>query len=468
MLVARGEERSQGVEVDATDVGEGLAVLLDEEGPQGGDVAFVGPLGVGAQAAHVAQVGEPRRGGAVEGAVVHPAIVGPRGVVGEFADNWYAPRSLFPEVVMALSLHSSLVGRSLADILKTHGVVGAGGAGFPTWAKYTAPQPVLVVNAQESEPGYFIDKWLHDAKAQELVDLLAWLRGWGVQKTVVAAKQKDRASFARMEQAAGVGADGPPGARVLDCTARNRHVLLDQAEPVLFTYTDDKYAFGMETALLLIVAQKKIPQGERPSQHGFIVSNTETLWNIHEALTQATPVTRKYVHVYGATPRHTFRSVPIGTPASVVLEDAGVVLDEIAARGLIVVDGGPGWFERVDPATAVVSRRTNSFLVLDPAEVDTAKNDVLPGVGKVGYPRSETAFATSPSELAVGHVIVPLVDNPKFKAVSPARPSVPLGAHVRRGDVLAVAADEGVSVDVHASIDGTVVGVDERGVHLQA
>ena len=369
---------------------------------------------------------------------------------------------------MALSLHSSLVGQTLADILKTHGVVGAGGAGFPTWAKYTAPQPVLVVNAQESEPGYFIDKWIHDQKAQELVDLLAWLRGWGVQKTVVAAKQKDRASFARMEQAAGVGGDGLQGAaRVLDCTARNRHVLLDQAEPVLFAYTDDKYAFGMETALLLIVAQKKIPQGERPSQHGFIVSNTETLWNIHEALTRATPVTRKYVHVYGATPRHTFRKVPIGTPALVVLEDAGVTLDELAGRGLIVVDGGPGWFERVDPATTVVSRRTNSFLVLDPAEVDIAKNDVLPGAGKMGYPRSETAFSTSPSDLAVDRVSVPLIDNPKFKAVSPARPTVSAGARVRRGDVIGEAAAEGVSVHIHASIDGTVVGVDDRGIHIE-
>lgn len=366
---------------------------------------------------------------------------------------------------MSLSVHPSLQGRSLAEILKRHGVVGAGGAGFPTWAKYTAPQPILIVNAQESEPGYFIDKWLHDDKATELVELLAWLRGWGVQKTVVAAKLKDRQSFARMEHAAGVGAGG---ARVLDCTGRNRHALLEQPEPVLFAYTDDKYAFGMETALLLIVASKKIPQGERPSQHGFIISNTETLWNTYRALTAAAPVTTKNVHVYGATPRHTFREVPVGTPAGVVLADAGVSLDEIAARQLVVVDGGPGWFERVDPTRAVVTRRTNALLVLDPAEVDTGKSDVLPGPGKAGYPRPDTAFTMTPSSLSSPQVLIPLVDNPKFKAVLPARPLVAPGARVRRGELIAAAADEGISVDVHASIDGTVRHIDDVAIAIDA
>jgi electron transport complex protein RnfC len=366
---------------------------------------------------------------------------------------------------MSLSLHPSLVGRPLDDILRTHGVVGAGGAGFPAWAKYTVPQPVLVVNAQESEPGYFIDKWIHDDKASALVDLLAWLRGWGVQKTVVAAKLKDRQSFARMEHAAGLGEGA---ARMLDCTGRNRHALLEQQEPVLFAYTDDKYAFGMETALLLIVAQKKIPQGERPAQHGFIVSNTETLWNIHQALTLASPVTRKFVHVYGATSRHTFREVPVGTPAAVVLQDAGVSLEEIDARGLIVVDGGPGWFERIDPRQAVVSRRTNSFLVLDPAEVDTTKNDVLPGPNKFGYPRPDTAFALAPSLLDVDRVIIPLIDNAKFKAVTPARSTVSVGQRVTRGQTIAVADTAGISVDVHASIDGVVVAVDDGRITVAA
>lgn len=366
---------------------------------------------------------------------------------------------------MPLTLHPLLSERSLIEILRDGGVVGAGGAGFPTWAKLTRPQPFLVVNAQESEPGYFVDKWLHAHHPQELLDVLAWLRGQGIGKTIIAAKLKDRAWFARMEQLAGVDVGA---ARVLDCTGRNRHVLADQPEPVLFTYSDDRYAYGMETALLMIVAGQKIPQGERPSQHGFVVVNSETLFNIHQVLTTGVPVVDKYVHVYGAAPRHTFRYVPVGTPARVVLEDAGIGLDEIAARRLVVVDGGPGWFSPVDPARAVVTRRTNSLLVLDPAVVDVTKKDVFHTPTKPGYPAPETVLTTSPSPLSTTSVRLPLIDNPAFKAVTPAVPVVVVGDVVVRGQRVAAASVDGISVDVHASIAGRVVGVGEGGIEIDA
>jgi hypothetical protein len=115
-----------------------------------------------------------------------------------------------------------------------------------------------------------------------------------------------------------------------------------------------------------------------------------------------------------------------------------------------------------------VTRRTNSLLVLDPAEVDTGKTDVLPGPGKVGYPRPDTAFTMTPSSLSSAHVKVPLVDNPKFKTVLPARPLVAPGARVRRGELIAAAASDGISVDVHASIDGIVRHVDDIGIALDA
>lgn len=366
---------------------------------------------------------------------------------------------------MPLSLHPSVADRPLAEVIRDAGIVGAGGAGFPTYAKYERPQPTLLINAQESEPGYFIDKWLHDTRAADFLDLWAHLQAWGVQRCVVGAKQKDRASFARMEGLAGVEQGR---ARVLDCTGRNRHDLSAQPEPMLFAYTDDRYPYGMETALLLIVAQQKIPQGQRPNEHGFIVSNSETLMQIHQALTTGRPVTHKYVHVYGATPRHTFREVPVGTSAADVLADAGLTVDEIMARGLVVADGGPGWFEAVDPQTAVVRRRTNSLIVLDPTVVDVTKKDVLPGPNKPGYPLPDTTFTRSPSSLSVSMVTVPLIDNPKFNAVRAAIPTVQVGDVVALGQRIAEASDEGVSVPCHASLAGVVEAIDGQGIRIRA
>ena len=47
------------------------------------------------------------------------------------------------------------------EIMRQAGIIGAGGAGFPTYIKYKDPQPRLMVNATESEPGYQADKALH-------------------------------------------------------------------------------------------------------------------------------------------------------------------------------------------------------------------------------------------------------------------------------------------------------------------
>jgi electron transport complex protein RnfC len=371
-----------------------------------------------------------------------------------------------------LTLAPSMAALSLPDALKRCGVVGCGGAGFPTYAKYAsdggAKPRFLVVNAQESEPGYFIDKWVHEHEADALLAVLGHLAAVALApggKVVVAAKLKDRDTLMPLEHKA--TAAGIPH-KMLDCTGRNRHKLDEQSEPLLFAYTDDKYPFGMETALLLIVAQAKIPQGERPSQHGFVVNNSETLWNIHRALTTGAPVVEKFVHVYGATPRHTFRQVPVGTPATVVLADAGVSVDDIDARGLVVVDGGPGWFERVDPRTAVVARRTNSLLVLDPAVVDVTKKDVFDAPGKPGYPSAGTVFTKTPSPLSSTTVRVPLIDNPNLKVVVPAVAIVQKGDRVGVGDTIARAADHGVSVDCHASIAGVVVDVDAAGITIAA
>ena len=366
---------------------------------------------------------------------------------------------------MSLLLHASLAGRSLVEIARDHGLVGAGGAGFPTWAKLSSPQPLLVVNAQESEPGFFVDKWLHHTQAPALLEVLAWLRTQGFAQSMIAAKQKDRAWFASMEGLAGVARGD---AVVVDATGRNRPVPAEHATRVLFAYTDDRYAFGMETALLMIVAGTKVPQGDRPTQHGVVVLNSETLFNLHTALTTGGAVVDKYVHVFGATPRHTFVRVAVGTPVAVVLADAGIGLDEIAARGFVVVDGGPGWFSPVDPTQAVVTRRTNAVLVLDPAVVDVTKKDVFATATKPGYPLPAIVQTTSPSTLSTTTVRVPLIDNVALKSVSAAVPTVAVGDAVLRGQQIGCANTSAISVASHASIDGTVISVGDDGVMIRA
>jgi electron transport complex protein RnfC len=62
------------------------------------------------------------------------------------------------EKVKALSREKAV------ELIRQAGVIGAGGGGFPTYFKYKDPQPHLIVNATESEPGYQADKTERDAR----------------------------------------------------------------------------------------------------------------------------------------------------------------------------------------------------------------------------------------------------------------------------------------------------------------
>lgn len=361
-----------------------------------------------------------------------------------------------------LKVIDSLRDRPLSDVLKEGGLVGAGGAGFPTWAKYVAAHPYHVTNAQESEPGYYIDKWLHKARAKEFAELYQWLLGWGVKKIIVAPKYKDRPWFEELEALT--------KGEVLDCRGKNRYRPDDVDNPILFTYTDDKYAFGKESALLLICGGVKIGPGERPTDHGYIVNNSQTLFNMHALLTTGRPLTRKYVHVYGETPKHVFLDAPVGTLAEDLLQAAGTSVDEIRAKGFVVVEGGPGWYEVVEtPASFSLTKRTNSLLVVDPAFRDPTQKDVLEKPNQPGYPRTPaSAHQQEPSApLEPARVRVRLVDNPRFAAILPAVPTVQPGDAVTAGDVVAKAASEGFSVNQHAPVTGKITAVTDAWVEIE-
>src|SRR5215211_2091669 len=62
------------------------------------------------------------------------------------------------------------------EIMRQAGIVGAGGGGFPTYFKYMKPQPHLIVNATESEPGYWGDKLVQREHLQEFLLLFEGMK----------------------------------------------------------------------------------------------------------------------------------------------------------------------------------------------------------------------------------------------------------------------------------------------------
>jgi Na+-translocating ferredoxin:NAD+ oxidoreductase RnfC subunit len=347
----------------------------------------------------------------------------------------------------------------LATTIRNAGVSGAGGAGFPTYAKWDRIEEVdhLLVNHQESEPNYYIDKWLGRERADELATLFDALLDRAFETIVVGAKAKHRDEWMREFEAA------------TDATVYHPEGLpMDPGEEsgVVFAYTDDQYEYGMESVLLRMVADVVVGQ-DLPMDHGWIVQNTETLYDVLRAFRDGQPTTHKYVHVGGNAPRHRFLEVPVGTPAASVLEAAGRTLSDLDDE--VLTDGGPGWcFEIENSDEFGVTKRTNCVLVLD---ADTAEENTLGNEGRINVVRAtewDGDHETEPTEtLRPERVRVPLITNPAFEGVvAPSDPIVSTGDSVSTGEMIATPSSEGISNPQHASIDGEVTAVTDRYVEI--
>lgn len=350
----------------------------------------------------------------------------------------------------------------IPDVLRACGVAGAGGAGFPSYAKWTDLEetPYLLVNHEESEPNFYSDKWLMREHADDYAELFEALLATVLDVVVIGAKQKDRAKWmGPLEEIVDPTVYGPDDLPV-DAT---------QESGVVIAYTEPLYDLSQEPSLLWTTAGVRVGR-DLPKEHGWIVQNAETVFNIYRALKQDKPVVRKYVHVDGETPRHRHLSAPIGTPATRLLQEAGLE-DGRPGDGQMLLDGGPGWCSVVDraPEDYGISKRTNAVMVMEEEMVESCRDEYeehrVNALEAVDWTARE--HEVEPREIRPDRVIVPLITNPALSGtVTPSRSVVEEGESVRIGDPVAEPGD-GISLPQHASVDGTVRSVTEAAIVIE-
>jgi Na+-translocating ferredoxin:NAD+ oxidoreductase RnfC subunit/DNA-directed RNA polymerase subunit RPC12/RpoP len=347
----------------------------------------------------------------------------------------------------------------LATTIRNAGISGAGGAGFPTHAKWNRLDEVdhLLVNHQESEPNFYIDKWLGREYADEFAQFFEALLDGPLQTVVVGAKAKDREEWMGPLEDATDGAVYGPDDLPFDPETESG---------VVFAYTEDRYEYGMESVLLRLVANTVIGD-DLPMDHGWIVQNTETLHNVLRTLTSEEAMTRKYVHVDGNVSEHRFLDAPVGTPAATLLERAGRSLEDLADDE-ILADGGPGWCFEIQrsPSSFGIRKRSNCVLVLDEGVV---RENTL-GAGRINVVKAlewDDDHETEPVRIEPDRVQIPLLSNPAFEGtVARSQPIVERGENVDAGQMIAVPDDAGISNAQHASIPGRVTAVSESHVEI--
>jgi Na+-translocating ferredoxin:NAD+ oxidoreductase RnfC subunit len=193
------------------------------------------------------------------------------------------------------------------------GVVGAGGAGFPTHKKLTQVD-LLIVNAAECEPLLASDRYVMRTFPDQIIDAVVQIREtFGIPRVVIGTKRHYAAEVKALQDAIGQRGGG-----------------------IELFLLDSFYPAGDEQVLIYEITGQTVPPGGIPLQVGIVVVNVTTALNIHRA-TQGKPVTRHYVTVTGEVAQPCLVDAPIGATAADLIAAAGGATVEPYA----IVRGGP-------------------------------------------------------------------------------------------------------------------------------
>lgn len=227
--------------------------------------------------------------------------------------------------------------REIVRLVRRAGVVGAGGAGFPTHVKIAAAAEVVIINGAECEPLLRVDRQLMAAEAEKVVGgLMAIMFATGAADGFIALKAKYKDALAALKQPAA-------------------------GKPVTLFELGDFFPAGDEQVLVYEVTGRVVPEGGLPLQVRCVVTNVETAINVANALA-GVPVTDTYVTVTGEVDQPVTLKPPIGTPVSEVLAAAGVS----DLTGVAVIDGGPMMGRMLDDLSRPVTKVTKGLIVLPP------------------------------------------------------------------------------------------------------
>ncbi len=356
---------------------------------------------------------------------------------------------------------ATLTREATVQLFREKGLIGAGGAGFPTYFKFLSPTKTLIVNAEEGEPGYEADKLLLQDKPDAFVKAFGALKEiFGYERIVIGAKDKDK--------------------HLLDTLAAKYGWEV--------AYTPSIYGMGEEKWLTKAVTGQEVPPGKIPLHVGCTIGNVETIYNMYRAIFENQPVTHKYFNVYGEVPKQQVFLAPVGTLLADILNLSGV--DTTRFNKLAVLDGGPLMGDKANVGEHAVLKKTNGFLIIEASLYVADQVSLRPMAGKEAPTWDDTLpvamqkigierylnWKPTPKEIVdirdrVRRVKIMMhQDGPRGK---PSLPTVKVGDRVKVGDPIAkplggAINDFGLlSVAHHASIDGVVKEVAPNFVRIE-
>ncbi len=223
----------------------------------------------------------------------------------------------------------------LTNLVEQAGVVGAGGAGFPTHVKLNAKADIVIINGAECEPLLRVDQQLMVLQADRLLTALdAMVEQVGADRGVVALKAHYHTAVEALQ------------------------AQLPHHPKLSIHQLGSFYPAGDEQVIVYEVTGRIVPEGGIPLNVGAVVSNVESVLNVANAM-DGKPVTDKYVTLTGAVQTPKTVHVPLGITVGEALALAGGA----TVADYRVINGGP-MMGRLVGVDSPVTKTTKGLIVV--------------------------------------------------------------------------------------------------------
>ncbi len=264
------------------------------------------------------------------------------------------------EEVQAPASPDTLTPDEMVEIVKNAGIVGMGGATFPTHVKISGgigKVDTVIINGAECEPYITGDHRTMLERPEEIIGGATYLaKMFGVDKVIIGVEDNKQNGIDAMNK-----------------------VIAEKKAPVVVESLHCRYPQGGEKQLCQAITGKQVPPGGLPSNIGCAVFNINTTCCIFRAVTQGMPVVNKLVTVSGSgimEPKNI--ECPIGTPVSRLLDFCGGVKDGTYK----LIAGGPMMGMAQYTADIPVAKGTGAILAFSEKEEQTVEHPQCIRCGK--------------------------------------------------------------------------------------
>lgn len=224
----------------------------------------------------------------------------------------------------------------LSEIMRKAGVVGAGGAGFPSYAKLNMSADTVILNCAECEPLLKLHRQVLAKYAGEILETLTEIADTlEASEVIIAVKPHYREAVEAVQ------------------------AQLEKFPKARIGFLPEIYPAGDEVVTIYEVTGRVVDPGSLPITVGCIVYNVETIYNIWRAWKEEKPVTHKYVTVAGEVAYPQTLYAPLGmTYGELIAQCGGTTCADSA-----LIAGGPMTGMLTDE-NAVVTKTSNAVLVM--------------------------------------------------------------------------------------------------------